>query len=315
MEKVIAVDLGGTNIRAALFPSPSPPYSDIVKIPTEADEGADHIVNRIVTAVRTIMPGSLAGVRVGVGSPGPIDPVRGVVLHAPNLKGFVDFPLKTRLEEALQCPIALGNDADVACLGEWGFGAGRGTRHMIFMTISTGIGGGIIVDGKLVVGGAGLAGEIGHMIVDPGGAMCGCGHRGHLEALSSGPAIARSAKAKIEAGAPSRLAAVLKQAGTLTAEDVSHAAADGDQLACDVIAKAGYYVGLHISNLAHALNPEAFILGGGVINMGELFLGPVRAAVEESILHSNYLKSMKIVPALLGDDAGIIGAMVLATNS
>lgn len=314
MEKVIAVDLGGTNIRAALFPSPHPPYSEIIKIPTEADQGADHIVQRIVTAVRSVVPGSLEGVRVGVGSPGPIDPVRGVVLHAPNLKGFIDFPLKARLEEALHCPIALGNDADVACLGEWGFGAGRGTRHMIYMTISTGIGGGIIVDGKLVVGGAGLGGEIGHMIVDPNGAMCGCGHRGHLEALSSGPAIARAAEAKIAAGAPSQLAAILTEAGALTAEDVSKAANAGDQLARDVIAQAGHYVGLHISNLAHALNPEAFILGGGVINMGELFLGPVRAAVEESILHANYLKSMKILPASLGDDAGIVGAMVLATS-
>jgi len=314
MEKIIAVDLGGTNVRAAFFPSPQPPYTEIIKIPTESDQGADHIVDRIVTAVRSVMPEGNEPIRIGLGSPGPLDPARGVILNAPNLKGFIDFPLRDRLQERLNCPIAIGNDADMACLGEWGFGAGRGTRNMIYMTISTGIGGGIVVNGQLITGGAGLAGEIGHMTMEPDGPMCGCGHRGHLETLSSGPSIARSATERIRAGEDSSLRLLLEKHTKLSAEDVSEAAASGDALAIAVIAKAGYYVGLQISNLAHALNPEAFILGGGVTNMGELFMEPVRQSVKKNILHSEYLKTMKILPAMLGDDAGIIGAMVLAAQ-
>jgi len=314
MKNIIAVDLGGTNIRAAYFPAPQPPYETIVKIPTEADQGADHIVDRIAEAVGQVMPAATEDLRIGVGSPGPIEPRSGVVLHAPNLKGFLNFPLKDHLQNKLHLPVALGNDADMACLGEWGFGAGKGTRNMLYITISTGIGGGIIINGQLVVGGAGLAGEIGHMTVDPNGAMCGCGHPGHLEALSSGPSMARDATAFIEAGEVSILRSVLEENGTLTAVDLSEAASKGDELARRVIAKAGSYVGLHIANLSHALNPEAVILGGGVVNMGELFLEPVHKAIRENILHENYLNSMKVVPAMLGDDAGIIGAMVLATQ-
>jgi len=314
MAKIIAIDLGGTNIRAAFFAAPHPPYERIVKIPTEADQGAEHIVDRIAEAVQEVMPDDTDDLRIGVGSPGPIDPKRGMVLNAANLKGFVNYPLKAHLQEKLEHPIRLGNDADMACLGEWGFGAGVGTRNMIYLTISTGIGGGIMINGQLVVGGAGLAGEIGHMTVDPEGAMCGCGHRGHLEALASGPSMARDATALIQAGEASSLASILTQRGKLTAIDLNHAAETGDELARRVIAKAGSYMGLHIANLAHALNPEAVILGGGVINMGDFFLDPLRQALKQHIMHENYLTTMDVKVASLGDDAGIIGAMVLASQ-
>lgn len=313
MSDLIAVDLGGTSIRAARFGPSGPPALAHVKIPTLASEGPEAVIGRIVDAIHQVAPATAADLRVGIGAPGPLDPRRGVILEAPNLPGWVNLPLRDILQDRLGCPLAVGNDANLAALAEWRFGAGRGTQDMLFLTISTGIGGGVITDGQLLIGHRGLAAELGHMTVDRNGPLCGCGHRGHLEALASGPAIARRAQELIEQGHPSCLAQ--RPGGTpLSAEAVGEAARDGDALARGVLQDAGEAIGLHLANLVHAFDPELIVLGGGVIQVGPLLLESIERSLRTHILHPAYLQGLRLVPAALGDDVGLIGAMVLASE-
>ncbi len=313
MSDLIAVDLGGTSIRAARFGPSGPPALAHVKIPTLASEGPEAVIGRIVDAIHQVAPAGAADLRVGIGAPGPLDPRRGVILEAPNLPGWVNLPLRDILQDRLGCPVAVGNDANLAALAEWRFGAGRGTQDMLYLTISTGIGGGVIMDGRLLVGHRGLAAELGHMTVDRDGPLCGCGHRGHLEALASGPAIARRAQELIEQGHPSCL--VQRPGGTsLSAEAVGEAARDGDALARRVLQDAGEAIGLHLANLVHAFDPELIVLGGGVMQVGPLLLESIECSLRAHILHPAYLQGLRLVPAALGDDVGLIGAMVLASE-
>jgi len=185
---VVAVDLGGTNIRAAIFPTAEAKPTAIARAPTLAAEGPEAVIDRIIAAIQEVASGIEGGMRIGLGAPGPLDPKRGLVIEAPNLPGWVNIPLRDRLEQHFECPVALGNDANLAGLGEWRHGAGRGAHNLLYLTLSTGIGGGVIVDNRLLVGAHGLAAELGHMTVRPDGPLCGCGQRGHLEAVASGPA-------------------------------------------------------------------------------------------------------------------------------
>lgn len=309
MPDLIAVDLGGTSIRAARFDPAGPPALAQVKTPTQASEGPEAVVRRIIEAVEKVLPAGASDVRIGVGAPGPLDPRRGIIIDAPNLPGWKNLPLRDMLQERLRFPVVIGNDANLAALGEWRYGAGRGAQDLLYLTISTGIGGGVIIDGQLLVGHNGLAAELGHMTVDPDGPLCGCGQRGHLEALASGPAIARRAQELIAQGHPSSLA---QHRLPLTAEAVGDAARSGDPLARRVLQEAGEAIGLHLASLAHAFNPEIIILGGGVMNIGRLVLDPIERSFHSHILHPAYLEGLRLVPAALGDDVGLIGAMVLA---
>jgi glucokinase len=313
MSQIIAVDFGGTNIRVASFDTPQPPPSEQSKTPTKASEGPEAVLERLKRSIRALFPQDGRNVRIGVGAPGPLNPRKGIVLEAPNLPGWKDIPLQKTLEEAFHCPVAIGNDANVAALGEWRFGAGVGTNNLIYLTISTGIGGGVIADGQLLLGAEGLAAELGHMTVDPEGPMCGCGHRGHLEAIASGPGIARRAQELILQGRSSSMQEIFEAQGTLTAIEVGQAAESGDELALEVIAHAGHAIGRHLADLAHAFNPEIFIFGGGVSQLGPLLFDPVREALHAHVMHPAYTRELKVVPAALGDDAGLIGAMVLAS--
>ncbi|NIS81406.1 MAG: ROK family protein [Anaerolineales bacterium] len=237
------------------------------------------------------------------------------MLKAPNLPGWIDIPLRDRLMEHFELPVVIGNDANVAALGEWQFGAGKGTRHLIYLTISTGIGGGVIVDGRLVTGADGLAGELGHMTVDPQGPRCGCGQNGHLEAIAAGPAIARNTIAMLESGRNSTLREKYQKTGKITAKDVGLAARKGDEVARTAVEEAGEVLGRFLASLAHAFNPEIFVLGGGVSQIGPLLFETIRSAFSKSVIHPAYSKTLRIVPAALGDDAGLVGAMVLATQT
>jgi len=185
---VVAVDLGGTNIRAAIFLTAEAKPTAIARAPTLAAEGPEAVIDRIIAAIQEVASGIEGGMRIGLGAPGPLDPKRGLVIEAPNLPGWVNIPLRDRLEQHFECPVALGNDANLAGLGEWRHGAGRGAHNLLYLTLSTGIGGGVIVDNRLLVGAHGLAAELGHMTVRPDGPLCGCGQRGHLEAVASGEA-------------------------------------------------------------------------------------------------------------------------------
>jgi glucokinase len=315
MSSLIAVDLGATNLRVARFTRPQPPAADTVKLPTLASEGPDAVIARMIEAIEGLLPARRKDLRIGVGSPGPLDPVRGVILDTPNMPGWSDIPLCEHLAEHFSCPVVLENDANLAALGEWQHGAAQGANNVIYLTISTGIGGGAIVGGKLLRGAKGLAGELGHMSVTADGAVCGCGLPGHLEALASGPAIARLAQERLESGESSILAEIADASGPLTANDVGLAARKGDLLAREVVREAGVHIGRHLANLAHAFNPEVIVLGGGVSHIGELFFEPIEQAMRDNVMHPSFVEDLILLPAKLGDDAGLVGAMIIASQA
>jgi len=312
--ELIAVDLGGTHIRVARFASASPPPAAQSKIATRTVEGPEAVVARMIEAIEGLVPAPAPDLRIGIGSPGPLDPYKGVILAAPNLPGWADFPLRQRIADHFGCPVGLANDANLAALGEWRFGAGRGYRDLLYVTLSTGIGGGVIIDGRMLVGHRGLAAELGHMTLDRKGPMCGCGHRGHLEALASGPAIVRRAAARLTAGEPSSLADLQRSGAPLTAEAVGQAARQGDPMALAVVNEAAEATGCHLASLAHAFNPEVIVLGGGVVQIGEPLLARIEEALRAEIIHPAYLEGLRLASAELGDDAGLFGAMVLASE-
>jgi len=215
-----------------------------------------------------------------------------VVTASPNIPEFQDLPIRERVEERFGLPTLLLNDASAAALGEHTFGAGRGFHHLLYLTISTGIGGGIIADDRLYLGAQGAAGEVGHQVIEAKGPRCHCGSRGCLEALASGWAIAREAKRRLKK--------------RMTAEMVHRAAREGDPLAREVIERAGEYLGIGLANLVNLFNPELLILGGGVANMGELLLGPAERAMRQRAF-ALPAGIVKMVPPALGDDPGLLG--------
>lgn len=312
---IIAVDFGGTNIRAAYFPSPQPPPVSQNKTATLASEGPNAVITRLIQAIESQVPKGAVDLRIGIAAPGPLDPRTGVILSAPNLSGWTNIPLRDQLSEHFGVPVFLGNDANAAALAEWRFGAGQGTGNMVYLTISTGIGGGVIADGRLLLGAHGLAGELGHITMDLNGPTCGCGIKGHIEAIAAGPALARNATAQLEASQLSTLKETLSAQGKITSIDIGKAAQAGDELALSVIEEAGLLIGHHLGDLAHIFNPEVFILGGGVSLLGDLIFEPIKRSLREHVMDPAYLDGVRVLPAALGDDAGLVGAMVLASQS
>ncbi|MBI3913834.1 MAG: ROK family protein [Chloroflexi bacterium] len=310
-DRIIAVDLGGTQIRAALFDADAK-ILDQTAQPTRAEEGADAIYARLVATIRAVGDDWSRVQGIGVGAPGPLDPWRGVILQAPNLPGMDNFPLKARLEKEFGVPTLVGNDANLAALAEHRYGAGRGQSEMIYITISTGIGGGIITNNQLLLGARGFAGEVGHQTLDANGPRCSCGNVGCLEALAAGPAIERAARDALMQGRDSILRALAdgdpeKISGAL----ITRAAHAGDALALEVYARAGYYIGLGIVNLLHLFDAQLFVLGGSVAIHAWDFLYPsIRATFDQNAMRS-MRDGVSIVPAQLGDETGLYGAMAL----
>lgn len=308
-DRIIAVDFGGTQIRAALFDDDARIIAQTAQA-TRASEGADVVFARLAASVREIC-GDWSRVRgIGVGAPGPLDPWRGVILFAPNLPGMNDFPLQARLEKEFSVPAFIGNDANLAALAEHRYGAGRGHKDMIYMTISTGIGGGIIADGKLFLGARGFAGEVGHQTLEANGPICNCGNVGCLEALASGPAIVRAAREAIAQGRESQLRALSEISGAA----VTRAAREGDALAVEILQRAGRYIGIGIVNLVHLFDMQLFVLGGSVALHAWDYLYPaMRRAVEQHAMPS-MREGVRIVQAQLGDEVGLYGAMALVVG-
>jgi glucokinase len=307
MSCYIAVDVGGTLIRAACYQDNSSTPSKVERIPTRMS--GENALARIISLIREVWPIEDEVASIGVAAPGPLDPYKGIVFNAPNIEGWINFPLQSHLEEAFNTNVAIGNDANLAALGESSYGAGQGHSHLIYVTVSTGIGGGIIVGDQLLLGHQGLAAEIGHVTVQPDGPLCGCGHRGHLEAIASGPAIARWFEEQLETGAQSSLDISQKP---ITAKMIGNAAADGDQLAVQAFTRAGEFLGLALTGFIHIFNPTIIIIGGGVSRTGALLLDPLRKKMEEQVLSPQYLEVLTITTAALGDDAGLAGALALA---
>ena len=314
---IIGIDLGGTNIKGGVFDADR----RLVlrrSIATEADRGFEHVFDRLVGLIRDLI--RQAGLKpldvrgLGLGTPGPLSHRRGFIYGSPNLPGWRDIPLRQRLQAAVGLPVVLDNDANVAALGEFVAGAGRGTRHMVMLTLGTGIGGGVIADGRLLRGHFENAGELGHTIVYPGGEPCPCGQNGCLERYASANAVGRRAAEAIRLGESSTLVAPLRQHGRLTSRDVVEAVRAGDTLAVRVWGEACEALAIGCVNFQHTLNPQRVVLGGGMANAGELLIERVReklAALSWNLFNDR----PEIVLAECGEDAGIIGAAALVETS
>jgi glucokinase len=259
------------------------------------------------TLIQSVWPEHSTVEKIVVALPGPVDPESGIIFSAPNIPGWQNFPIGPELEKRFGTHTRIGNDANLAALGEWRFGSGQGHHHLLYLTISTGIGGGVICDDRLLLGARGLAGEVGHITVLPDGPLCGCGQRGHLEALASGPAITLYVMEQIANGTKSTLNPKHK----LTARDISQAASNGDELAIHALERAGTHLGQALATFLHIFNPSVVIFGGGVSFSGKFLLDPVRTSLEEHVMDKSYLKNLLITQAQLGDNAGLMGALAL----
>jgi len=305
----VGVDLGGTKILTILWNSEKRDVVAEHRTPTGAKEGPDAVIGRIVESVRAVA--DKAGLTVedvrgiGMGSPGPLNVKTGIVLCPPNLSGWINIPLRDRVRQAFGAPTFLDNDANVAGFAEWKVGAGQGCANMLYVTISTGIGGAAIIDNRLQHGETGSATEFGHVMIDPNGPKCGCGNLGCLEALASGTAIARDANA--------RLALRDRVGRQLTAEDVFALFAEGEPEAVEVVSSAIRYLAIGLANYIHIYNPRVIVVGGGVADVGEALFAPLREQVAK-LVFPHLAHSVEIVPAKLGSTAGAVGAALLVDD-
>lgn len=305
MSLIVAVDIGGTHIRAAAYEPNS--ITPLAHQRTRSHANEPGVFDRLVIAVESIWQAGKVDA-IGIASPGPLDPHTGTILDTPNIPEWVNFPVGPKLCEHFGVPVYLDNDANMAGLAEWQYGAGMGHDNLVYLTISTGIGGGVISSGHLLQGYRGMGAELGHMIVDPNGPLCGCGHYGHVESFSSGPAIARFVSEQIQTGKKSSL----QTQPMLTAAQVAEAAFQGDALAISAFERAGHYLGIGVANYLAIFDPSILIFGGGVSQAGDLLFKPFRESLQKHVFHPHYLDDLIITMAALGDDAGLLGALALA---
>lgn len=313
---IIGVDLGGTNIVIGAMPTDGSRQLAVHSIPTRADLGADGVVARIAELIEQVIAETCEAtgttrasfLGVGIGSPGPLDRERGLVIFTPNL-GWRDFPLRDRVQDAVRLPATLDNDANCATLGEWWIGAAKGARHVVGLTIGTGIGGGLILDGRLYHGASDVAGEIGHTTIDSTGRRCGCGNYGCLEAYASGPAIAERARESLAGGESSVMTSLVNgDLSRLTAALVYAASKQGDELAIQVVRETARFLGAGIANLLNIFNPEVVVLAGGVTQAGDALFEPMRAEVRRRAFRPA-VEACRIVPGELRGTAGVVGAV------
>ncbi len=307
-------DIGGTKL-AVTVADRNGMILQKVRRPTEAERGPRAVVASLVDMSREAMaraalsPAELAGVGVSCG--GPLDTETGVVYAPPNLPGWDEVPLRAWLESALSLPVFVENDANASALAEWSFGAGRGCRHMVYLTMSTGIGGGIILDGRLYRGPNDTAGEVGHMTIVENGPVCGCGKRGCLEALCSGPSIARRAREKVQAAHGSRMVDLAgSEPACITAETVMDAARQDDPAAREIVDETARYMAVGLGNIVNILNPEVIVIGTILVKAQDLLLEPIRAYLRCETWPRVYDK-VRVVPAGLGDEVGDLAAIAV----
>ncbi|HEY8468745.1 MAG TPA: ROK family protein [Longimicrobiales bacterium] len=312
---IIGVDLGGTNIVVGVLPFSGGDVLALRTAPTEAARGAKFVVDRIVSmieeAIATVLQQE-GGTRddfcgVGIGSPGPLDRKSGVVINTPNL-GWRNFPLRDLIANAVNLPATLDNDANCATYGEWWLGAGRGVDTLVGLTLGTGIGGGIVLNGEIFHGVSDVAGEIGHMTIDSTGRKCKCGNYGCLEAYASGPAIALRAIEGIEAGAETVLPDLVNgRLEDITAATVYEAVVLGDPYANEVMRETAKFLGAGVANIVNILNPAMVVIAGGVTRAGDHLFVPLRAEVRRRAFRSAE-EACQIVSGQLPGTAGVIGA-------
>ena len=309
----LAVDLGGTKLLVGIVDQRGGVLAqERIATPQDGPESVARAIRGLAQGLRrSLSPGTAPLAGVGVAVAGPTDHGRGVVYDPPNIKGWgSETPFGPLLASELNETVHLENDANAAALGEVWVGAGRGVRDLVYITVSTGIGGGLVFGGRLYRGATGTAGEVGHMIVDPDGPLCHCGNRGCLEVLASGTAIARQAQEAVARGDRTALQRFAGRPEDITAGTVAEAAQAGDALSVDLYRRAGARIGLVLSNFMALLNPAMIIVGGGVSKTGDLLFRPLREAIGARV-YPRPSRIVKLVPAALGDDAGIIGAAAL----
>lgn len=313
---IIGVDLGGTNIVAGAMTADGASQYAMLTVPTRADLGGDAVVARIVELCERVIAETIAATGctradfrgVGIGSPGPLDRESGVVIVTPNL-GWTNFPLRDKVAGPLGMPGTLDNDANCATLGEWWIGAAKGAKQVVGLTIGTGIGGGLILNGKLYHGASDAAGELGHITIDSTGRKCGCGNYGCLEAYASGPAIAQRAREALQGGESSIMPSLVDgDLARITAATVFDASHRGDELAGHVVRDTAKFLGIGVANFLNIFNPEVVVIAGGVTQAGEALFEPLRAEVRRRAF-APAVEACRILPGALHGNAGVVGAV------
>lgn len=311
-EIIAGVDLGGTKILAGIFDDRGQTLGKS-QIPTEAARGLDAVLEKLTGLIAELRSRYAPGDKlrgVVVAAPGPLNSETGVVYEAPNLK-WRDVPLREMLQEILQVPVWIDNDGNLAALGEYTYGYPQEYRMLLYLTVSTGIGGGIIINGEIYRGIDGGAGEFGHMTIVRDGPVCGCGNRGCLEALASGTAVARAAREEVSRGRMAALREAVKGClENIDARLVAELAAAGDGEAVRLMEEAIGYLGIGVANLVNLFNPQAIVIGGGMSGYRGLFPRVEKAVKERS--YSSLSRNLKILPARLGSEAGLMGCLALA---
>jgi len=307
----LAIDLGGTNLRAAVVNRDGDIQAETQQR-TQSSDGPDAVIERIAAAVNDIAESNQVpnDVPVGLASPGPLDPRTGVVYFSPNLPGWTNIPLAAKLRERTKREVVLSNDANAAALGEVFFGAGKGTRNLLYLGLGTGVGGGIYSEGLLIDGVRGMGGELGHVTVDLNGPRCTCGSVGCIEAYTSAWALTRDALALVDSG---RGDAVLRAAGdrnNVGPRALGQAASDGDAATLALLERAGHALGAGMASFVNIFNPEVIAIGGGVSLIGDPLLEPARRALATFAMPI-MLENVKVVPSQLGVKTGIYGAAAL----
>ncbi|MEA4910171.1 MAG: ROK family protein [Chloroflexi bacterium] len=313
MKKYVGCDLGGTNLKAAVVDPLTGELSGVTSVPTLAREGHEAVLARMAQLIDTVIAASgvdrseIGG--VGIGAPGTMDMERGMSLFMPNLIGnWIEVPITGVISNAVHLPTFLINDVRAMTVGEWKLGAGRGIDTVACLALGTGIGGGLIIGGKLHLGIGGSAGELGHQTINFDGPPCGCGNHGCLETYASGPAITAVGLKYITQGQATRIATLVDyDLNKVNPKVIAQAAKEGDPIAIDIYERAGYYLGIAVANILVAVSPQRVVIGGGVAEAGDLLLEPVRRTVKERVFVVP-VDQIDIVPAALGVNAGIIGA-------
>lgn len=314
-DSVAGIDVGGTKIAVALGDLDGP-VTRLERFPSDAARGPHALVGEAVATIRRMAEETGTRlVAVGIGCAGPLSRKDGLVLSPPNLPGWDEFPVVRLVEDALGVPVLFDNDANAAALGELELGAGRGLRDMVYVTMSTGVGGGIVVDGEIVHGVFDTGGEVGHIIVKPGGHPCGCGLRGCVEAICSGKGIAERTRILIDEGRPTSMVETAGGIDLVTAETVVRAARAGDPLAVEIWDETVFYFAIGMHNILMTLAPEAIVIGGGVAAAGDMLFDPVRRLVLESSKTMMPPEYVRILPAELGGDSGAYGAVILGRRA
>ncbi|HLO49218.1 MAG TPA: ROK family protein [Kamptonema sp.] len=310
---ILALDFGGTKLAAAIVADGGREWLKQRRVlsPPQADAKTDLDIAREM--IQDLLSGEKPAA-IGVSFGGPVDASTGTIRLSHHVPGWENIPLRQMLEKEFGVPVSVDNDANVAALGEYQFGAGVGCEHLFYITVSTGVGGGWILNKRLWRGTAGMAGEIGHTVVDPMGPLCLCGKRGCVERLASGPYIALAVREELR-DRPSQgkiLRSLAKDnEEAITAQLVSQAATEGDAIAIKALDRAAWALGVGIGNAANLINPQRFVLGGGVTKVGERFWEVLRRVAKETALPE---VDFDILPAALGDDAPLWGAVALALS-